>query len=659
MGDREVLESRLAELERAHTRLRRRPAAGDDGDPVSPPPAAEQAAASSRPDRSPAEAAEDAAADHVHEQLMRLAPAVFDLDELPAVPADSRGLLRPVEDLDGSGAAVTVRCSSDPAATSLTLTGLLSAGRRPFALTLELVRGTARENAAYARRVAAAYPSIQVFSGPRPDPITVVPMVTLDSGVVPGEGWLDLLLADAAASGSEAALARSPEDPDAAVWLGAKFAPSWASASDLAPLAVARPAEPGMGEVPVGAGTLVKAGVQTPRSWVRSRALVARQTPAPPAPSLLDARAHGARLADALGHQLRVGFVILGVPPGGGGGTHSIYQETTGMRRTGAHATILLPADRLAHARSVYTDADDEVFTPFTDPADLARRAAQLDVIVATEFPTVRLLSDALETYPGLRAYYLQDYEPLFAPRGSRAADEALLSLGAFPDGLLFAKTRWLCSLVESVHGCRVNKVQPSLDRPLFQERPRTLSVEAGPLRVLAMVRPRTTRRRPAATVRVLERLRAELGDQVDLVSFGCPAEELQEFLGRAPTGVRHQGILSREEVAELMSASDVFLDLSIYQAFGRSGLEAMACGCVPVLPTLGGAREYAVDGVNAILLDVCDDDAVVAAVTTLAGDAEALERLRDEGLGTVQRFSIERAALSLQALFVQSLLAR
>jgi glycosyltransferase involved in cell wall biosynthesis len=655
MGDREVLQSRLAELERARIRLRRPVAVNDDAD-VGPPRAPAEPA---RTDRSQAETAEDAAADHVHEQLMRLAPTPPDADELPAVPADSRGLLRPLEDLDDSGAAVTVRCSSTAVATSLTLTGLLSATDRPLALALELVRGTPRENAVYARRVIAAHPSVQLLSGPRLQSVSAVPTVTLDSGVVPGDGWLDLLFADAAEHGVEAALARSPDDPDAASWLGATVAPSWPLASGLAPLAAARPPEAGAGELPGAACTLLMGGVQSPRSWVRSRALAARQTPAPPAPSLLGARGHGERLAESLGHPLRVGFVILGVPPGGGGGTHSIYQETVGMRRIGTQATVLLPADRLAHARSVYTDADDEVFTPFTDPADLARRAAQLDVVVATEFPTVRLLSDALETFSGLRAYYLQDYEPLFAPRGTRAADEALLSLGAIPDGLLFAKTRWLCALVESIHGLRVAKVHPSLDRALFRERPRPVSGETRAVRVIAMVRPRTTRRRPAATIRVLERLRSELGDHVDVVSFGCPAEELEEFLGRAPAGVEHRGILSREDVAELMSESDVFLDLSIYQAFGRSGLEAMACGCVSVLPTLGGAREYAVDGVNSILLDVRDDDAVVGAVTRLAGDREELERLRYEGLRTVQQFSIERGALSLQAVFAQTLLTR
>jgi glycosyltransferase involved in cell wall biosynthesis len=171
------------------------------------------------------------------------------------------------------------------------------------------------------------------------------------------------------------------------------------------------------------------------------------------------------------------------------------------------------------------------------------------------------------------------------------------------------------------------------------------------------MIRPRTVRRRAAATVRVLERLLDELGDQIHVSTFGCSDEELEQLLGR-PARFDHHGVLRRDGVADLLQRSQLFLDLSAYQAFGRSGIEAMACGCVPVLPSLGGAREYAVNGRNALLLDVRSDDAVVEAVERLLDDRDVLEALRREGLRTAERFSIERAALSIYALFAQALIA-
>ncbi len=65
-------------------------------------------------------------------------------------------------------------------------------------------------------------------------------------------------------------------------------------------------------------------------------------------------------------------------------------------------------------------------------------------------------------------AYYVQDYEPLFAAPESSRSDRALLSYRAIPDLLLFAKTDWLCHLVSALHGVPVAKVAPSLDRELF-----------------------------------------------------------------------------------------------------------------------------------------------------------------------------------------------
>jgi hypothetical protein len=57
---------------------------------------------------------------------------------------------------------------------------------------------------------------------------------------------------------------------------------------------------------------------------------------------------------------------------------------------------------------------------------------------------------------------------------------------------------------------------------------------------------------------------------------------------------INQNGSLSREGAAAALPASDIFLDLSNYRAFGRRAPEGTACGCVPVLPQLGGADEFA-----------------------------------------------------------------
>jgi GT2 family glycosyltransferase/glycosyltransferase involved in cell wall biosynthesis len=361
-------------------------------------------------------------------------------------------------------------------------------------------------------------------------------------------------------------------------------------------------------------------------------------------------------------HALSVVFLLPGLAHGGSGGAHSIYQEVRGLRDLGIPARILLPQWDRARAAATYDDAE-EVFQTFADEEDLAAKTADADVISATHHKSVALLAAIRARRSDfLPAYYVQDYEPFFT--APYVAQEAVASYTALPDMLLFAKSHWLCNVVAERHGLFVAKVEPSIDREVYF--PARLAAganggspvapgEPGVLRVAAMLRPRTARRQPLATVAVLERLLAELPGRVRVSTFGCYPDELREILpGSQQESVleRHLGMLSRTEVAELMRASDVFLDMSVYQAFGRTALEAMACGATAVVPNLGGVWEFVVHRDNALAVDTLESDGALAALRELATDAELLARLKAGAVHTAERHSIARAALSEYLLF-------
>lgn len=136
------------------------------------------------------------------------------------------------------------------------------------------------------------------------------------------------------------------------------------------------------------------------------------------------------------------------------------------------------------------------------------------------------------------------------------------------------------------------------------------------------------------------------------LAAHGVPGDPAVEEGAQAVT---HLGLLSRLQVAALMRRSDVFIDASAYQAFGRTGLEAMACGAVPLLPALGGMHEYARAGENAVIHDEGSPQEIAAAVLDLAGAPARLARMSQEGVRDARRFSVERAARSQLALFAQA----
>jgi GT2 family glycosyltransferase/glycosyltransferase involved in cell wall biosynthesis len=331
---------------------------------------------------------------------------------------------------------------------------------------------------------------------------------------------------------------------------------------------------------------------------------------------------------------------------GGGGGAHSVVQEASGMRRLGVDAHVAVRATLLPTYRKNYAGiADtDRLFFGYASEDELIEHAAGFSVVIATIHTSVPLLAKIARAHPAVRpAYYIQDYEPFFYAEGSAERVAAERSYTLVPNAVLFAKTDWLRRTVGERHGVEVHKVSPSLDHDVyFPPDPRP---ERNRVHVAAMVRPRSARRGAGRTMEVLRRLDKEFGRKVSIHIFGCSDVDLKE--ADLPTDFRftNHGVLTREEVAVVLRESDVFLDLSDYQAFGRTGLEAMACGCAVIVPACGGADEYALHELNALVVDTSATEKCYEAAKDLVLDVKLRERLRKEGLGRIRRFSIERAA--------------
>lgn len=284
---------------------------------------------------------------------------------------------------------------------------------------------------------------------------------------------------------------------------------------------------------------------------------------------------------------MRILFVLPG--RGGGGGAHSIVQESVGLQRLGADVAIATTASTLPAFQLTYPELEQRRIPVqvFADAADLAALVRGRDVVCATTWESVHLLAEALPTPGTVRiAYYVQDYEPLFCVPGSDQWHRARRSYAEIPDATIFAKTDWLCDMVGRNHGRAVARVRASIDHDLYHPGPPR---PAGAPTASAMIRPKTLRRAPRRTARILEMLADAHGGRLTLIAFGSSRDELEAAGIRLSERIELRGQLRRDEVAAVLRASDLFLDVSDYQAFGRTGLEAMACGCVPLLPLFGG----------------------------------------------------------------------
>ncbi|MBE9055491.1 glycosyltransferase family 1 protein [Sphaerospermopsis sp. LEGE 08334] len=109
-------------------------------------------------------------------------------------------------------------------------------------------------------------------------------------------------------------------------------------------------------------------------------------------------------------------------------------------------------------------------------------------------------------------------------------------------------------------------------------------------------------------------------------------------------------GIADKNILIQLYNAADVLLAPSLYEGFGLTIIEAMACG-LPVITSnvasLPEVVEYA-----AILLDPMDDQALVEAVYRLQNDCSYRQRLVEQGLARAKLFMWEKTVQQVAGIY-------
>lgn len=117
-----------------------------------------------------------------------------------------------------------------------------------------------------------------------------------------------------------------------------------------------------------------------------------------------------------------------------------------------------------------------------------------------------------------------------------------------------------------------------------------------------------------------------------------------------APHGVHHLGRVSDSQLVRLMRGATVFVYPSLYEGFGLPPLEAMACG-VPVV-TSDAASLPEVVGDAGVTVEPNRPEALAAALHELLADPQRAAELGRRGGARAARFTWERAAAELEAVF-------
>lgn len=333
-----------------------------------------------------------------------------------------------------------------------------------------------------------------------------------------------------------------------------------------------------------------------------------------------------------------------------GGGANIVFTEALEMVRMGVDARVL----NLTSFRPTFEGhyPDPEVPVLWADPHEIAEASRGFDAVVATANTSVEWLRPlARFSRRPVIGYYVQDFEPLFYPEGSRGHRQAFDSYTLIPDMVLVTKTDWNRREVEEKTGARARVVGPSYDAATF--RPTGPEPPSSPVRLAAMIRPSSARRQPGLTMDVLEKVQARFGDRVAITTFG--EDRAHPDWPPLERTFAHEslGVADGTRLATLFGGVHAFVDLSTYQAMGLSALEAMACGATAILPLAGGGTSFATDGEDALFVDTRREEECLAAIGRLVESPELRARLAARATLAAERFHPAFAAANvLEALF-------
>ncbi|UCG91892.1 MAG: glycosyltransferase family 4 protein, partial [candidate division WOR-3 bacterium] len=119
-----------------------------------------------------------------------------------------------------------------------------------------------------------------------------------------------------------------------------------------------------------------------------------------------------------------------------------------------------------------------------------------------------------------------------------------------------------------------------------------------------------------------------------------------------------HDNILflgQRDDVAELLSNSDVYVSSSEWEGFGLSIVEAMAAGKPIIATKVGAVPELVYDKINGLLVENKDVKALTSAILQLADNPTLIKKMGKENrIRACKRFDIVNTAKKYEELYLK-----
>ena len=261
----------------------------------------------------------------------------------------------------------------------------------------------------------------------------------------------------------------------------------------------------------------------------------------------------------------------------------------------------------VGHGAILRKRKDGPFLDPIMDRVKVLKRARPVrdadvpdaDVVVATWWETAAWVN-ALSTSKGAKTYFMQDYG------GSSQEFEKLIPTWQMPFNFITLNSLLQAKIKEQNPNAPVTIMRNAVDHGLFRAPARQ---RGTPPKIGLLFRTQVTKGMDVAA-KALDRIH-DLVPDVQAVAVGSAQSGLPEWVEivEAPDD---------QKLAEIYRSCDLWLFPSRMEGFGLPIIEAMASRTPVISTSVGGAVDIIKDGVNGLLVDVDDVDAIVEKATAL-----------------------------------------
>jgi len=260
------------------------------------------------------------------------------------------------------------------------------------------------------------------------------------------------------------------------------------------------------------------------------------------------------------------------------------------------------------------------------------------DIVVGTYFKTML----AAQELPGKKVGFIQGDEPAWplAPQEISQAKEAF----SLPDWHYITVAPHLAAKCKEAYGTHIwgSLKGNGVDCFDFSPRINNFKVRNAAFTIIRHTNPKDW----PIVERAFAILKSKLGSNFRTIACGfdsLDAKTIDSYVHNA----------SIQEMATLYSSADVYLSGSQWEGSALPPLEAMACGCIPIVTQIG-TEEYLRDGVNGFIVDYNSPEQMVERTLEILRNPTLKVKMIYEGLRTAHNRTWDNVAREFESILLR-----